>query len=85
MNTTEQDPFARSPLHLTTANYVTDFWNDSCAVDELEYAMANGGVGATTNPSIVLNVLKKELPAWRGTPVFSMKIRPGVKSRLPGS
>ena len=66
MNTTE--PAATlSPLALTTSNYVTDFWNDSCAIDELEYAIANGGVGATTNPSIVLNVLKKEMPAWRDT------------------
>lgn len=66
MNTTEQTA-VQSPLYLTTANYVTDFWNDSCAVSELEYAIANGGVGATTNPSIVLSVLKKELPAWRET------------------
>ncbi|WP_263768295.1 transaldolase family protein [Propionivibrio soli] len=65
MNNSQQA--AQSPLSLTTANYVTDFWNDSCAVDELQYAIANGGVGATTNPSIVLNVLKKELPAWRDT------------------
>ena len=67
MNASEQESLVRSPLSRTTANYVTDFWNDSCAVDELEYALANGGVGATTNPSIVLNVLKNELPAWRGT------------------
>ena len=56
----------QSPLSLTTSNYITDFWNDSCSIDELKYAMVHGGVGATTNPSIVLNVLKKELPAWRG-------------------
>ena len=46
-----------------TQDLGADFWNDSCAVEELNYAIANGGVGATTNPSIVLNVLKKELPA----------------------
>ncbi|MDR2451692.1 MAG: transaldolase family protein [Candidatus Accumulibacter sp.] len=56
-----------SPLGQTTSNFATDLWNDSCAVDELEYAIACGGVGATTNPSIVLGVLKKELPAWRDT------------------
>ena len=56
----------QSPLSLTTANYITDFWNDSCSLDELKYAMSHGGVGATTNPSIVLNVLKKEMPTWRG-------------------
>jgi transaldolase len=42
----------------------TDYWNDSCAVSELEYAIPNGAVGATTNPSIVLNVLKKEYDLW---------------------
>ncbi|HCM24933.1 MAG: transaldolase [Treponema sp. GWB1_62_6] len=64
-DTTKESP--KTPLALTAADYVTDFWNDSCSVDELNYAIANGGVGATTNPSIVLNVLKKELPAWRPT------------------
>ncbi|MBN2358727.1 MAG: transaldolase family protein [Deltaproteobacteria bacterium] len=43
----------------------TDFWNDSCAIDELTYAIEHGAVGATSNPSIVLEVLKKELPQWR--------------------
>jgi transaldolase len=63
MNTTS----ATSPLGQTTSNFITEFWNDSCSVDELNYAIACGGVGATTNPSIVLNVLKKELASWRGT------------------
>jgi len=71
-----QQATTMSPLALTTANYVTDFWNDSCAVDELTYAIANGGVGATTNPSIVLNVLKKELPAWRPTLQMLIKDNP---------
>ena len=43
----------------------TDYWNDSCSIQELTYAIANGAVGATSNPTIVLAVLKKELPAWR--------------------
>jgi transaldolase len=55
-----------SPLHETVSTTVTDYWNDSCALNELEYALANGAVGATTNPSIVLNVLKKELGKWKG-------------------
>jgi transaldolase len=44
---------------------VTDLWNDSCALDELAYAMEHGAVGATTNPTIVYNVLKKDVAAWR--------------------
>ncbi|MBN2048958.1 MAG: transaldolase family protein [Spirochaetales bacterium] len=43
----------------------TEFWNDSCSISELEYAIAHGAVGATTNPVIVLNVLKKEMSDWR--------------------
>jgi transaldolase len=54
-----------SPLQQTAAIRNTDFWNDSCSIQELKYAIANGAVGATSNPTIVLAVLKKELPAWR--------------------
>ena len=43
----------------------TEYWNDSCSVAELEYAIANGAVGATSNPTIVGEVLKKELELWR--------------------
>jgi transaldolase len=43
----------------------TDYWNDSCSIQELEYAIPNGAVGATTNPVIVYNVLTKELDLWR--------------------
>lgn len=54
-----------SPLFLTATTTATDYWNDSCSIDELSYAIKNGAVGATTNPSIVLNVLKKELAVWK--------------------
>lgn len=56
-----------SPLYRTTHTTQTDYWNDSCSADELAYAIRNGAVGATTNPSIVLNVLKKEFSAWKDT------------------
>lgn len=55
----------KSPLHQTVATTVTDYWNDSCSVEELTYAIENGAVGATTNPVIVGNVLKKEINLWR--------------------
>ena len=55
-----------SPLRRTVTGTGTDYWNDSCSVAELTYALTHGAVGATTNPTIVLGVLKKELPAWRG-------------------
>lgn len=54
-----------NPLQQTAALHTTDYWNDSCSIQELNYAIANGAVGATSNPTIVLAVLKKELPAWR--------------------
>jgi transaldolase len=55
----------KSPLHETVMTTPTDLWNDSCSLDELTYALGHGAVGATTNPTIVLNVLKKEMAQWR--------------------
>jgi len=54
-----------APLHIMVATTPTDFWNDSCSVEELTYAIERGAVGATTNPTIVLNVLKKEMVLWK--------------------
>ncbi len=55
----------KSPLHETVMTTPTDLWNDSCSIEELTYALGHGAVGATTNPTIVLNVLKKDLALWR--------------------
>jgi transaldolase len=55
----------KSPLHQMVMTTATDLWNDSCSIEELTYALEHGAVGATSNPTIVLNVLKKEMPAWR--------------------
>jgi transaldolase len=54
-----------SPLHETVTATPTDFWNDSCSIEELSYAIGHGAVGATTNPQIVGMVLKKELHLWK--------------------
>jgi transaldolase len=54
-----------SPLARTIAETPTEIWNDSCAVDELEYAIAFGAVGATANPTIVHDVWKKDPAFWR--------------------
>ncbi len=54
-----------SPLQQTVALGGNDYWNDSCSVQELRYALGHGAVGATTNPTIVINVLQKELPLWK--------------------
>jgi transaldolase len=53
-----------SPLARTVAETPTDIWNDSCAVDELEYAIANGATGATANPTIVHDVWKQDPVRW---------------------
>lgn len=54
----------RSPLHETVSTTVTDVWNDSCAISELNYAIKHGAVGATSNPTIVLQVLRLEWDLW---------------------
>lgn len=56
---------ALSPLQQMVRATRTDYWNDSCSIEELTYGIDHGAVGATTNPSIVLNVLKKEMHLWR--------------------
>lgn len=55
---------AMSPLRRTAAT-PTDIWNDSCAVDELTYAIEHGAVGATANPTIVHDVWRREPDRWR--------------------
>ena len=48
-----------------TAQTATDYWNDSCSIEELTYAIERGAVGATSNPTIVGQVLKQEMHLWR--------------------
>src|SRR4051794_516761 len=54
-----------SPLQRMAATTATDYWNDSSSVEELTYAIARGATGATSNPTIVGEVLRKELQLWR--------------------
>src|SRR5260370_13561596 len=55
----------KSRLHEMTQTTPTMLWNDSADIDELEYAIANGAVGATCNPVIAVTILKKEIAIWR--------------------
>jgi transaldolase len=55
----------KSPLHETVCKSITQVWNDSCSIEELTYSIENGAVGATTNPIIVVEVLKKEMHLWK--------------------
>ena len=53
-----------SPLLQMVESTPTDYWNDSCAVAELAYAIERGATGATSNPVIVGEVMKKEREHW---------------------
>jgi transaldolase len=55
----------KSPLHQMTQSTPTCLWNDSAAEADLTYSLGHGAVGATCNPVIVLDVLKRELPVWK--------------------
>jgi len=48
-----------------TQSTPTCLWNDSASIQELTYSIEHGAVGATCNPVIVLEVLKKEMGLWR--------------------
>ncbi len=48
-----------------TKKFKTQYWNDSCSIKELTYAIERGATGATTNPVIVKGVLEKELDRYR--------------------
>ena len=55
----------KSPLHEMTQTTRTCLWNDSCSLQELGYAIEHGAVGATCNPVIVADVLKREMHLWK--------------------
>ncbi len=69
-----------SPLGQTTANFATDFWNDSCSVDELNYAIASGGVGATTNPNITATNLESKIEALDEEQKVALKKALGIEA-----
>ncbi len=69
-------PKYNSPLHKMTQTTDTDYWNDSCSLSELKYAIERGAVGATTNPSIVYNVLKKDFHLWEHRIIRIIKDNP---------
>src|SRR5437660_7257646 len=55
---------ALEPMALTALT-ATDYWNDSCSIEDLTYAIERGATGATSNPTIVGEVLTREMPLWR--------------------
>lgn len=55
----------KSKLYQVSQTTPTALWNDSCSVAELSNSIADGAVGATCNPVIVLEVLNKEWDVWK--------------------
>ncbi len=54
-----------SPLQEAAERFPqTQLWNDSCGMADIELALKRGGCGATSNPVIVGNVLRKEMNLW---------------------
>ena len=53
-----------TPLLRTVTEFPTEYWNDSCSIAELTHAIENGAVGATSNPTIVGEVMRKEAEHW---------------------
>ena len=54
-----------SKLKEMTESFPTRYWNDSCSIKELTYAIERGATGATTNPVIVKQVLESELDLYK--------------------
>lgn len=55
-----------SPLQEAAERFPqTLLWNDSCGVADLNLALRHGATGATSNPVIVGNVLRKEMADWK--------------------
>jgi len=55
----------KSPLHEMTQTTPTCLWNDSASIEELNYSIQHGAVGATCNPVIALTLLKSEMNFWQ--------------------
>jgi transaldolase len=55
----------KSKLYQVSQTTPTALWNDSCSVSELSSSIADGAVGATCNPVIVIEVLNKEWDIWK--------------------
>ena len=68
----------KSPLHQMTQTTCTCLWNDSSSPTELGYAIEHGAVGATCNPVIVVDVLKREMHLWKDRILDLIRSMPGA-------
>lgn len=56
---------AMGALHRMACATPTDLWNDSCHPEEIRAALETGAVGATSNPVLILEALRREPAHWR--------------------
>jgi transaldolase len=63
-STTVSTTLTDTPLGRTVAQTPTDIWNDSCNITELAYAVEFGAVGATANPTIVVDNWHADPVTW---------------------
>jgi transaldolase len=66
----------KSPLHQMTQTTPTVLWNDSADLEELQWCIEQGGVGATCNPVIAHTVLKARIGEWRPRIAAAIEMRP---------
>lgn len=57
----------------------TQLWNDSCGMADIDLALKRGGSGATSNPVIVGNVLRREMNLWE------KRLRELIDVEMPGA
>lgn len=65
-----------SIIKKTSETTPTQYWNDSCDLMELEYALDHNCIGATTNPIIVKSVLEKNIALYESTILETLKKNP---------
>jgi transaldolase len=63
-------------LHEMTRTTPTALWNDSACIQELTWSIDQGAVGATCNPVIVVEVLKKEMHLWKDRILYLIRSMP---------
>lgn len=65
-----------SLLKETSQKTATKFWNDSCDLNGLAYALDHNCVGATTNPIIVKDVIESNLSTYEKTILETIEKNP---------
>ena len=69
-----------SPLQEAAEKFPqTQLWNDSCGMADIDLALRRGGCGATSNPVIVGNVLRKEMYLWE------KRLKEIITREMPGA